>query len=68
MFSSSKGLFSFEFSSIDGLDAMLKNVWVKLHRVPTMAFSEDGLSIIATKLGQAMIELRDDVELKDNIL
>nr|GEW91422.1 hypothetical protein [Tanacetum cinerariifolium] len=81
MFSSSTGLFSFQFSSIDGLDAMLENgpwfirnsplilkkwlpdenilkkdvstvtVWVKLHGVPVTAFSDDGLSAIATKLG-----------------
>ncbi|GJT03599.1 putative ribonuclease H-like domain-containing protein [Tanacetum coccineum] len=81
MFSSSTRLFSFKFSSIDGLDAMLENgpwfirnnpfilkkwrpdqnllkedvstvpVWVKLHGVPITAFSEDGLSAIATKLG-----------------
>ncbi|GJX06133.1 RNA-directed DNA polymerase, eukaryota, reverse transcriptase zinc-binding domain protein [Tanacetum coccineum] len=96
MFSSSTGLFSFQFSSMDGLDAMLENgpwfirnnplilkkwhpdenllkedvitvpVWVKLHGVPITAIREDGLSAIATKLGQAMIELRADVELKDN--
>ncbi|GJU84637.1 retrovirus-related pol polyprotein from transposon TNT 1-94 [Tanacetum coccineum] len=35
-------------------------VWVKLHGVPVTAFSEDGLSAIATKLA--------DVELKDNIV
>ncbi|GJS35027.1 retrotransposon protein, putative, ty1-copia subclass [Tanacetum coccineum] len=81
MFSSSTRLFSFQFSSMDGLDVMLENdpwfiqnnllilkkwhpdenllkedvstilVWVKLHGVPVMAFSEDGLSAIATKLG-----------------
>ncbi|GJY74692.1 hypothetical protein Tco_0479123 [Tanacetum coccineum] len=81
MFSSSTKLFSFQFSSMDGLDAMLDNgawfiqnnplilkkwhpdenllkedvsivpVWVKLHGVPITAFSEDGLSAIATKLG-----------------
>nr|GFA76065.1 hypothetical protein [Tanacetum cinerariifolium] len=66
-------------------------VWVKLHGVPVTAFSEDGLSVIATKLGtplmldsytfdmymqswgrssyaRVMIELRADVELKDNIV
>ncbi|GJT41434.1 ARID DNA-binding domain-containing protein [Tanacetum coccineum] len=66
-------------------------VWVKLHSVPVTAFSEDGLSAIATKLGtplmldsytsdmcmqswgrssyaRVMIELRADVELKDNIV
>ncbi|GJY96006.1 RNA-directed DNA polymerase, eukaryota, reverse transcriptase zinc-binding domain protein, partial [Tanacetum coccineum] len=120
MFSSSNGLFSFQFSSMHGLDAMLENgpwfiqnnplilkkwhldenllkdvstisVWVKLHGVPVTAFSEDGLSAIATKLGtplmldsytsdmcmqswgrssyaRVMIELRADVELKDNIV
>ncbi|GKE76103.1 putative reverse transcriptase domain-containing protein, partial [Tanacetum coccineum] len=81
MFSSSTGLFSFQFSFIDRFDAMLENgpwfirnnllilkkwhpdenllkedvstvpVWVKLHDVPVTAFSEDGLSAIATKLG-----------------
>ncbi|GJR05506.1 retrotransposon protein, putative, ty1-copia subclass [Tanacetum coccineum] len=91
MFSSSTRLFSFQFSSMDGLDAMLENVWVKLHGVPVTAFSGDGLSAIATKLGtplmldsytsdmcmqswgrsshaRVMIELRADVELKDNIV
>ncbi|GKE70932.1 glucomannan 4-beta-mannosyltransferase 9-like protein [Tanacetum coccineum] len=121
MFSSSTGLFSFQFSSMDGLDAMLENgpwfirnnpiilkkwhpdenllkedvctvpVWVKLHGVLVTAFNEDGLSDIATKLGnplmldsytsdmcmqswgrssyaRVMIELRADVELKDNIV
>ncbi|GJZ13400.1 EF-hand domain pair containing protein [Tanacetum coccineum] len=111
----------FQFSSMDGLDAMPENgpwfihnnllvlrkwhpdenllkeyvstipVWVKLHGVPVTAFSEDGLCAIATKLGtplmlnlytadmcmqswgmtsyaRAMIELRADVELKDNIM
>ncbi|GJY19568.1 retrotransposon protein, putative, ty1-copia subclass [Tanacetum coccineum] len=121
MFNSSTRLFSFQFNSMDGLDAMLENgpwfirnnpliltkwhpyvnllkkdvkavpVWVKLHGVPVTAFSEDGLSAIATKLGtplmldsytsdmcmqswgrssyaRVMIELRADVELKDNII
>ncbi|GJZ53862.1 zinc finger, CCHC-type containing protein [Tanacetum coccineum] len=121
MFSSSTDLFSFRFSFMKGLNAMLENgpwfiqnhplilkkwhpdenllkedvstilVWVKLHGVPVTAFSEDGLSAIATKLGtplmldsytsdmciqswgrssyaRVMIELRADVELKDNII
>ncbi|GKD73952.1 copia protein [Tanacetum coccineum] len=120
-FSSSFGLFSFQFSTMDCLDAILENgpwficnnllilkkwhpdvnllkedvgtvpVWVKLHGVPVTTFSKDGLSAIATKLGtplmldsytsdmclqswgrssyaRAMIELRADVELKDNIV
>ncbi|GJU83352.1 putative reverse transcriptase domain-containing protein [Tanacetum coccineum] len=85
MFSSSTGLFYFQFSFMDGLDAMLENgpwfirnnplilkkwhpdknllkedvsivpVWVKLHGVPVMDFSEDGLSAIATKLGTPLM-------------
>ncbi|GKB77476.1 retrotransposon protein, putative, ty1-copia subclass, partial [Tanacetum coccineum] len=81
MFSSFTGLFSFQFSFMEGLDAMLENgpwfirnntlilkkwhpdenllkedvstvpVWVKLHGVLVRAFSDDGLSDIATKLG-----------------
>ncbi|GKB69288.1 beta-caryophyllene synthase [Tanacetum coccineum] len=48
-------------------------VWVNHHGVPFTAFSEDGLSAIATKLGHAMlgalwIELRVDLELEDNIV
>ncbi|GJV51617.1 hypothetical protein Tco_1447358 [Tanacetum coccineum] len=47
-------------------------VRVKLYVVHVTAFSEDGLSAIATKLGQDMlvlrIELSTDVELKDNIV
>ncbi|GJV07284.1 retrotransposon protein, putative, ty1-copia subclass [Tanacetum coccineum] len=73
--------------SMDGLDVMLENGPC----VPVTAFSEDGLSAIATKLGtplildsytsdicmqscgrssysRVMIELRADVELKDNIV
>ncbi|GKB23403.1 hypothetical protein Tco_0862804, partial [Tanacetum coccineum] len=58
--------------SKDGMDASSKEdvgnvpVWVKLHGVPMTAFSEDGLSVIATKL--AMIELRVDVEFKDTMV
>ncbi|GKA03200.1 beta-caryophyllene synthase [Tanacetum coccineum] len=85
MFSSSTGLFSFQFISMDGLDAMLENspsfirnnplilkkwqtyenlmkedisivpVWVKLQGVPVTAFSDDGLSAIATKLDTPLI-------------
>ncbi|GJW72176.1 putative reverse transcriptase domain-containing protein [Tanacetum coccineum] len=52
---SSTRLFSFQFSSMDELDAMIKNVWIKLHGVPVTAFSEDGLSAIATKLGTSLM-------------
>nr|GEX61196.1 hypothetical protein [Tanacetum cinerariifolium] len=81
MLNLSTRIFSFHFSSIDGLDAVLEigpwfirnnplilkkrnpdvnllkedmgnvPVWVKLHGVHVTAFSEDGLSVIATKLG-----------------
>nr|GEW65865.1 hypothetical protein [Tanacetum cinerariifolium] len=80
MFSSSTGLFSFQYSSMDKLDAMLEN-----------GPCEDGLSAISTKLGtplrldsytsdicmqswgrssyaRVMVELQVDVELKDNIV
>ncbi|GJY68222.1 ribonuclease H-like domain-containing protein [Tanacetum coccineum] len=66
-------------------------IWVKLHGVYVTAFSEDGLSAIATKFGtplllnsytsdmciqswgrssnaRALIKVRADVELKDNIV
>ncbi|GJX56435.1 putative ribonuclease H-like domain-containing protein [Tanacetum coccineum] len=85
MFSSSTKLFSFQFISMEEIDAMLENgpwfiqnnllilkkwhpdenllkedvstilVWVKLHGVPVTAFSEDGLSAIATKLGTPLM-------------
>ncbi|GJS55009.1 retrovirus-related pol polyprotein from transposon TNT 1-94 [Tanacetum coccineum] len=85
MLNSSIRLFSFQFSSTEGLNSMLKNgpwfirnhphilrkwnpnvdllkkdvgnvpVWVKLHGVPVTAFSEDGLSAIATKLGTPLM-------------
>ncbi|GKC40947.1 zinc knuckle CX2CX4HX4C containing protein [Tanacetum coccineum] len=85
MLNSSTRIISFQFSSMDGLDAMLENgpwfirnnllilkkwnlkmnllnedvgnvsVWVKHHGVPMTAFSEDGLSAIATKLGTPLM-------------
>ncbi|GKA97327.1 DNA-directed DNA polymerase [Tanacetum coccineum] len=42
------------------------SIWVKLYGVPMTTFSEAFLSAIATKL--ALIEIRADVELKDNIV
>nr|GEU89344.1 hypothetical protein [Tanacetum cinerariifolium] len=53
MLNSSNGLFFFQFSSKDGLDAMLENV--KLHGVLMTAFSEDGLNVITTKLGSLLM-------------
>ncbi|GJV46548.1 putative RNA-directed DNA polymerase [Tanacetum coccineum] len=41
-------------------------VWVKLHGVPVTAFSEDGLSM--SRYARALIEVRANVELKDNIV
>ncbi|GJR64396.1 hypothetical protein Tco_0010461 [Tanacetum coccineum] len=87
MLNSSIGIFSFQFSSVNGLDAMLEYGPCVL----VTAFSEDGLSAIATKLGTplminsytsdiciqswgrssyagVMIEVQDDVELKDTIV
>nr|GEV18224.1 hypothetical protein [Tanacetum cinerariifolium] len=59
MLNSSTGLFSFQFRSMDVepdvnlLKEDVENVlvWVKLHGVPITAFSEDGLSVVAMKLG-----------------
>nr|GEX01982.1 hypothetical protein [Tanacetum cinerariifolium] len=54
MLNSSTGIFTFQFSSMESLDMMLENgnvsVWVKHHGVRVTAFSEDGLSAIATKI------------------
>ncbi|GJV61354.1 hypothetical protein Tco_1467454 [Tanacetum coccineum] len=85
LLNSSTGLFSFQFSSMDGLNSMLENgpwfirnhplilqkwnldvdllkkdvgnvpFWVKLHGIPVTTFSEDGLSVIATKLGTPLM-------------
>nr|GEX27100.1 hypothetical protein [Tanacetum cinerariifolium] len=45
-------------------DVSIIPVWVKLYGVPVTAFSDDGRSSYA----KVMIELRADVELKDNIV
>ncbi|GJT32556.1 hypothetical protein Tco_0922975 [Tanacetum coccineum] len=49
MLNSSNELFFFQFSSLDE-DVGNVSVWVKLYDVPVTAFSENGLSVIATKL------------------
>ncbi|GKE16580.1 probable leucine-rich repeat receptor-like protein kinase, partial [Tanacetum coccineum] len=73
MFSSSTGLFSFQFRSMYGLDAMLENgLWfirnhpliLKKWNPDENLLKEDGRSSYA----RVMIELRADVELKDNII
>ncbi|GJT08900.1 retrovirus-related pol polyprotein from transposon TNT 1-94 [Tanacetum coccineum] len=78
LFSSSTGLFSFQFSSIDGLDAMLENgpwfirnnplILKKWH--PDVNLLKEDVSTIPGRSSHAivMIELRADVELKDNIV
>ncbi|GJS41115.1 reverse transcriptase domain-containing protein [Tanacetum coccineum] len=73
MFSSSTGLFSFQFSSMDRLDAMLENgpwfirnnplILKKWHPDENL-LKEDGRSSYA----RVMIELRADVDLKENIV
>ncbi|GJS78435.1 beta-caryophyllene synthase [Tanacetum coccineum] len=62
MLNSSTRIFSFQFSSMEGLDAMLENedvsnipVWVKIHGVSVTTFSEDGLSSISTNLGTPLM-------------
>ncbi|GJV24583.1 nucleotide-diphospho-sugar transferase [Tanacetum coccineum] len=78
MFSSSIGLFSFQFSSMDGLDAMLENgpwfirnnplILKKWH--PNENILKEDVNTIPGRSSYArvMIELRADVELKDNIV
>ncbi|GJW31758.1 hypothetical protein Tco_0051790 [Tanacetum coccineum] len=44
------GFFFFKFSSIKGLEQV--PVWVKMHKVHVVAYSEDGLSLIATQIGK----------------
>ncbi|GJZ25638.1 hypothetical protein Tco_0569891 [Tanacetum coccineum] len=68
MLNSSTGLFSFQFSSTDGLNSMLENgewcrIGLKHHGVPV-------LECLSKRSGYArvMIELRADMELKDNIM
>ncbi|GJV61331.1 hypothetical protein Tco_1467431 [Tanacetum coccineum] len=47
-------LYLFQFSSMDE-DVVNVLVWVKLHGVLVTTFSEDGLSVIATKLGTPLM-------------
>ncbi|GKB06356.1 hypothetical protein Tco_0834589 [Tanacetum coccineum] len=78
MFSSSTGLFSFQFSSMDGLDAMLENglSFIQNHPLILKKWHSDenllneGVSTIPGRSSYArvMIELRADVKLKDNII
>ncbi|GJR13545.1 putative reverse transcriptase domain-containing protein [Tanacetum coccineum] len=47
--------FTWEHVNLLKEDVGIILVWVKLHGVPIMAFSEDGLSVIATKLDTPLI-------------
>ncbi|GJX95815.1 retrovirus-related pol polyprotein LINE-1, partial [Tanacetum coccineum] len=71
---SSIGLFSFQFSSMDGLDAMLENgLWFIQNNLlilkkwhPDVNLLKEDVSM--SSYARAMIEFRADVELKDNIV
>ncbi|GKB85832.1 retrotransposon protein, putative, unclassified [Tanacetum coccineum] len=60
MLNSSTGLFSFQFSSTDGLNAMLEN--------DTWFIRNHSLILKKSSYARAMIELRTDMELKDTIM
>ncbi|GKB00943.1 reverse transcriptase domain-containing protein [Tanacetum coccineum] len=78
MFNSSTELFSFQFSSMDGLDAMLENgPWFILNNPlilkkwhPDENLLKEDVSNVPGRSSNArvMIELQADVELKDNIV
>ncbi|GKE70138.1 copia protein, partial [Tanacetum coccineum] len=78
MLNSSTGLFSFQFSSTDGLNAMLENdTWfIRNHSLilkkwnPDVNLLKEDVENIPgrSSYARAMIELRTDMELKDNIM
>ncbi|GJW40603.1 putative ribonuclease H-like domain-containing protein, partial [Tanacetum coccineum] len=39
----------------DGISSLLQSVWVKVHKVPVVAYSDDGLSLIATQIGKLIM-------------
>ncbi|GKD62642.1 putative reverse transcriptase domain, reverse transcriptase zinc-binding domain protein [Tanacetum coccineum] len=50
------GVFLFKFLSSTGVDQVIKVlVWVKLHGVPVLAYSDIGLSLIATQIGKPIM-------------
>ncbi|GJT39305.1 putative reverse transcriptase domain, reverse transcriptase zinc-binding domain protein [Tanacetum coccineum] len=55
------GVYLFKISSLTGVEQVLERevtkvpVWVKLHGVPVLAYSDDGLSLIATQRGKPII-------------
>ncbi|GJW73980.1 hypothetical protein Tco_0133350, partial [Tanacetum coccineum] len=50
-----KGFFFFKFSSIEGVDLVLRDVWVKFHDVPLVSYTSDGLRLIAMKISAPMM-------------
>ncbi|GJW51544.1 hypothetical protein Tco_0092895 [Tanacetum coccineum] len=55
-----KVVFFFKFSSNEGVNSVLRDgpwmiLWVKFHDVPLVAYTSDGLSLIATKIGILMM-------------
>ncbi|GJW97300.1 hypothetical protein Tco_0179108 [Tanacetum coccineum] len=60
LMSDDDGVFYFKFASLRGLEQVLEQgpwvpVWVKLHKVPVVAYSDDGLSLIATQIGKPIM-------------
>ncbi|GKC17697.1 hypothetical protein Tco_1014479 [Tanacetum coccineum] len=51
------GFFFFKSASIVGVEQVLEQVpvWVKMHGVPIVVYSEDGLSLIGSKIGKKII-------------
>ncbi|GJV86708.1 reverse transcriptase domain-containing protein [Tanacetum coccineum] len=65
----SNGFFFFKFASIEGMNGVLENgPWfiLKFHDIPMVAFTVDGLSVMAIKLGLIMViaipNVKDDGE------
>ncbi|GKD80834.1 reverse transcriptase domain-containing protein [Tanacetum coccineum] len=51
------GIFLFKFANSRGMKQVLDRVpiWVKLHKVPLVVYSEDDLSLIATQIGKPLM-------------
>nr|GEU84747.1 hypothetical protein [Tanacetum cinerariifolium] len=52
------GFFLFKFASLSGMEqdkVTIVLVWVKMHKVPVVAYSKDGLSLIATQIGKPVM-------------
>ncbi|GJT97913.1 retrotransposon protein, putative, ty1-copia subclass [Tanacetum coccineum] len=77
MLNSSTGIFSFQFSSMDGLDAMLENGPWFIRNSPLILkkwnpnvnlLKEDVGNVPVSSYARAMIEVQTDVKLKDTIV